>query len=226
MSLLGQVILLGISGIDERGLEPVVVQEPGVVVVQVPAAAALYLMGEGRGVGGAYDLGRTGQFPERVLQPLLQGQKGLASNHLGVASPGMAQHHLEQQVAVAPAADGYSQRVAVGEVELRLAAWWMFLGEMDLLLRTVECPHPELTEGHSIIVVALSLPAASPRSRGRISSCQTPSKCSGRVRHRRSCLVSEGNGPPGHFRADRSLIPAMAATICLLFLSFHLSLHQ
>ena len=50
----------------------------------------------------------------------------------------MAQHQLEQQVAVAPAADGYSQGVAVSEVELRLPARWMLLGEVDLLIRTVE----------------------------------------------------------------------------------------
>ena len=87
MSLLGHAILVGFPGIDQRGLEPVVVQELGVVVVQGPAAAALYFMGEGRGVVGAYDLGRAAQFPERVLQSLLQGQKGLAGNHLGVAPP-------------------------------------------------------------------------------------------------------------------------------------------
>ena len=70
-----------------RGLEPVVLQELGVVVVEGTATAALYLMGEGRAVVGAYDLGRAAQFPERVLQPLLQGHKGLAGNHLGVAPP-------------------------------------------------------------------------------------------------------------------------------------------
>ena len=63
----------------------------------------------------------------------------------------------------------------------------------------------DFSSSHSIIVVALSLPAASPWSRGRISSSQTPSKGSGRVRHRRS--VSEGNGPHCHFRADRSSPP-------------------
>ena len=82
---------------------------------------------------------RAAQFPERVLQPLLQGHKGLAGNHLGVPPARMAQHQLEQQVAEAPAADGYSQKVAVGEVELRLPARWMLLGEVDLLLRPVEC---------------------------------------------------------------------------------------
>ena len=87
MSLLGHAILVGFPGIDQRGLEPVVLQELGVVVVEGPAAAALYLMGEGRAVVGAYDLGRAAQFPERVLQSLLQGQEGLAGNHLGVAPP-------------------------------------------------------------------------------------------------------------------------------------------
>ena len=85
MSLLGHAILVGFPGIDQRGLEPVVLQELGVVVVEGPAAAALYLMGEGRAVVGAYDLGRAAQFPERVLESLLQGHKGLAGNHLGVA---------------------------------------------------------------------------------------------------------------------------------------------
>ena len=47
MSLLGHAILVGFPGIDQRGLEPVVLQELGVVVVEGPAAAALYLMGEG-----------------------------------------------------------------------------------------------------------------------------------------------------------------------------------
>ena len=87
VGLLGHAILVGFPGIDQRGLEPVVLQELGVVVVEGTAAAALYLMGEGRTVVGAYDLGRAAQFPERVLQSLLQGHKGLASNHLGVAPP-------------------------------------------------------------------------------------------------------------------------------------------
>ena len=87
MSLLGHAILMGFPGSDQRGLQLVVVQELSVVVVQGPATAALYFMGEGRGVVGAYDLGRAAQFPERVLQPLLQGQEGLAGNHLGVAPP-------------------------------------------------------------------------------------------------------------------------------------------
>ena len=66
---------------------------------------------------------------------------------------------------------------------------------------------------HLMIVVALSLPAGSPRSRGSISASHTPSKGSGRVRHLRSCFVSDGQGPRCHFRADRTLIPAMAAAV-------------
>ena len=50
------------------------------------------------------------------------------------------------------------------------------------------------SSSHSIIVVALSLPAAPPWSSGSISSSHTPSKGSGRVHHQHSCLVSDGKG--------------------------------
>ena len=39
---------------------------------------------------------------------------------------------------VGPAADGDAQGVAAGEVDLGLPARWMLLGEVDLLVRTVE----------------------------------------------------------------------------------------
>ena len=67
------------------------------------------------------------------------------------------------------------------------------------------------SSSQSIIVVAFSVPAGSPRSRGSISSSHTPSKESGRVRHRCSGFVADGNRPLCHFRAERTLIPAWAA---------------
>ena len=81
------------------------------------------------------------------------------------------------------------------------------------------------SSNHSIIVVAFSLPAASPCRRGSISSSHTPSKGSGRVRQVRSCLVSEGNGPLCHFRAERTQIPAWAAAVSWVFpsISFRLN---
>ena len=116
------------------------VQKLCVVVVQGPAAAALYLVGESRSVVGADHPGHTAQLPQGVLESLLQGQEGLAGGHLGVAPPRMAQHQLEQQVAVGAAAYGDPQGVAVGEVQLGLAPRGMLLGEVDLLVRAVECP--------------------------------------------------------------------------------------
>ena len=47
VGLLGDPVLMGLSCIDQGGLEPIVVQKLGVVVVQGPAAAALYLVGQG-----------------------------------------------------------------------------------------------------------------------------------------------------------------------------------
>ena len=114
------------------------VQELGVAAVQGPAAAAPHLVGGGRGVVRADHPGRTAQLPQGVLQPLLQGQEGLPGGHLGVAPPRMAQHQLKQQVAIGPPADGHPQGVAVGEVQLGLAARGMLLGKVDLLVRAVE----------------------------------------------------------------------------------------
>ena len=51
------------------------------------------------------------------------------------------------------------------------------------------------------------------RRRGSSSSSPIPSKGSGRVRHQRSWLVSDGNGPLCHLCAGRTLIPAMAAAV-------------
>ena len=83
----------------------------------------------------------------------------------------------------------------------------------------------DFSSSHSIIVVALSLPAASPLEQGQ--DFFLPRR---RQRDRAECatgapvLVSEGNGPHCHFRADRSLIPAMAAAVCCLFPSICLCL--
>ena len=138
VGLLGHPVLVGLACIDQGGLEPIMVQKLGVVVVQGPAAAALYLVGERRGVVGADHPGCAAQLPQGILEPLLQGQEGLPGGHLGVAPPRMAQHQLEQQVAVGAAADGDPQGVAVGEVQLGLAARGMLLGEVDLLVRAVQ----------------------------------------------------------------------------------------
>ena len=90
-------------------------------------------------------------------------------------------------MAVGPAADGDSQGVAVGEVDLGLAARWVLLREVDLLIRPVEARLLSLSKGP------------------------------GRARHQRSCVVSDGSGPHYHFRADRSLIPAPTTAVCCVF---------
>ena len=78
--------------------------------------------------------------------------------------------------------------------------------------------------GQSIIVVAFSLPVGSFRSSGSISSSHTPSKGSGRVRHRCSGFVCDGNEPLCHLRAERTLIPALAAAVCCVLPSIRFRL--
>ena len=141
----------------------------------------------------------------------------------------------------------------MSKVELGLPSRGMLLGEIDLSVRPIlrtpperfegpvivaagwatgrrstgrgDAPHPELAEGHSIIVVALSLPPGSPRSNGSISSSHMPSKGSGRVRQWGYRLVSDGIGPLCHFRADRTLMPATAAVVSCVFPSIRLCLN-
>ena len=52
----------------------------------------------------------------------------------------MAEYQLKELVAVGLAGDGHSQGTAVGEVKLGFPARWMLLGEVHLLVRTVQCP--------------------------------------------------------------------------------------
>ena len=123
---------------DEAGVVVDGIEIPAAPQHEGPAAAALHLVGQRRCVVGADHLRHAAQFPESVLETLLQGQEGLPGYHLGVAPPRVAQHQLEQQMPVGPATDGDAQGVAVGEIDLGLAARWMLLGEVDFLVRSVE----------------------------------------------------------------------------------------
>ena len=67
VGLLGNAVLMGLSCIYQGGLEPIVVQKLGVAAVQGPAAAALHLVGGGRGVVRADHPRRTAQLPQGVL---------------------------------------------------------------------------------------------------------------------------------------------------------------
>ena len=136
----------------------------------------------------------------------------VSPSYLGVAPLRVAEYQLEEQVWEGPAGDGHPQGVAVGEIDLGLPSRRMLLGEVDLLLWAVQGP-PVLqsplqgaelggTEPSGVTLFqpldncsCLQLALGIARSRGSISSSHTPSKGSGRVRHRRSVLVSDGSGP-------------------------------
>ena len=128
--------------------------------------------------------------------------------------------YLEQQVGVGLSGDGHPQEIAVGEVELGSrpggCSWGKYTSRSgpcnarqshrrcsvrnwDALNRPGCC-----SPSQSIIVVAFSLPVGSFRSSGSTSSSHTPSKGSGRVRHRCSGFACDGNGPLCHLRAERT----------------------
>ena len=106
------------------------------------AAAASVLVGGGGGIVAAHHLVDAAQLPECVLETpaALQDQEGLPGGHLGVAPPRVAEDQLEQQVGMGLAGDGHTLGVAVGKVDLGFPSRRMFLGEVDLLVRMVQCP--------------------------------------------------------------------------------------
>ena len=98
-------------------------------------------MSGSRGIVAAHHLGNAAQGPEGILQSLLQGQEGLAGGDLSVAPSRVAEYQLEQQVGVSGlAGDGHLEFPAVGEVELGLPSRRMHLGEVHLLIRTMQRP--------------------------------------------------------------------------------------
>ena len=235
VGVLGDAVFMALAGIDAGGSGGHSgVQQGGVIVVK----SAARLLRNSWVAAAVLSLRTTSGTPPRVQRafcnPCLQGQEGLAGGDLGVAPSRVAEYQLEQQVGVGLSGDGHLEFPAVGEVELGLQSRRMHLGEVHLLIRTMQRP-PILqsslqgaqlgraerqgccSASQSIIVVAFSLPVGSFRSSGSISSSPTPSKGSGRVRHRCSGFACDGNGPLCHLRAERTLIPALAPAVsCVL----------
>ena len=95
VGLLGNAVFVGFPGIDQCGAQAIVVQKLAVGVIEGPAAAAPHPVGQRRCVVRTDHLRHATQFPESVLETLLQRQEGLPGNHLGVPPSRVAQHQLE-----------------------------------------------------------------------------------------------------------------------------------
>ena len=118
------------------------------------AAAAFHLVGGRRGIVAAQYLWNAAQGPEGILQSLLQRQEGLAGGDLRVTPSRVAEYQLEQQMPVGLAGDGHLEFPAVGEVNLGFTTRRMLLGEIHLLIRTMQRTPPEPVEGPVIVVAA------------------------------------------------------------------------
>ena len=140
VSVLGDAVFMALAGIDAGGAEAIVVQQGGVIVVKSAAAAAAQFVGGSRGIVAAHHLWNAAQSPEGILQSLLQRQEGLTGGDFSVAPPRVAEYQLEQQVGVGLSGDGHLEFPAVGEVELGLPSRRMHLGEVHLLIRTMQRP--------------------------------------------------------------------------------------
>ena len=115
VALLGDAVLVAPAPIDTGGSESVMVQQGGVGVIEIPAAATAHFVGRGGGIVAAYHLGDASQSPQRGLQSLLQRQEGLADSDLGVTPPRVAEYQMEELVVVRLTGDGHRQGVAMGE---------------------------------------------------------------------------------------------------------------
>ena len=73
--LLDDAVFVGLPGIDQRGSEAVVLQKLSVAVVEGPPAAALYLVGQGRGVVGTDHLWSATQGHRAFWSPCFRARK-------------------------------------------------------------------------------------------------------------------------------------------------------
>ena len=154
VGVLGDAVFMALAAIDAGGAKAIVIQQGGVIGVKCPPAAAFHLVGGGGGIVGAHHLGDTAQSPERSLQSLFQRQEGLTGGDLGIAPARVAEDQLEQQVRIGLAGDGHPQGTAVGEIKLGFPSRRMLLGEVHLLIGTVQRSPPGLVEGPVIVVAA------------------------------------------------------------------------
>ena len=75
-----------------------------------------------------------------LRQPFALGNGFVEAMRLGVARARVTEDQLEQQVWIGLSSDGHPQRIAVGEIELGFPSRWMLLGEVHLLVGSMQRP--------------------------------------------------------------------------------------
>jgi hypothetical protein len=135
MALLGVAVLMARIRVGDLALQTVMPQQR-----LIPLGEHLPFFAGRNGGGepvGAVRLRYAAQFPQGVLQALAEALQALAETQ-GTGLPvRVGQHEMEDEVRQGHAADGHFQAGAVGEVGGAQPAWFVDLGEEDLLGRAV-----------------------------------------------------------------------------------------
>jgi hypothetical protein len=115
-------------------------QQGGVPLVQGAASGLSELVGGCGQVVAADHLRNAPQFPQGPLESLLQGFVSLTEGQVHKSPPRVAEDQLEEEVGKGLAGDGDLEFTGVGEIQLGFPAGGMYLGEEDLLFRSVQSP--------------------------------------------------------------------------------------
>jgi hypothetical protein len=156
VALLGVAVLVGRRGVDRLALQAVVAQQR---LVALGECLALFTWWDGSGEAvGPMDLRHTAQFPQRILQAVVEALPALGEADRAGLPVGVGQHEVVDQVLERYAGDGDAQPRAVREVRGAEPPRLMDLGEEHFLGRAMQgTPLLDATlEGPELAVVELA----------------------------------------------------------------------
>jgi hypothetical protein len=137
MALLTITVLMPAGRIGGLGNHAVVGQQ-GPVGRRKLLCLTIGIHSQGHAVG-AVSLRYAAQGPQSVLQALTQAGEALSEADGDVLPVRMGEHEVVDEVIEGLAGDGYAKAAHVGKVRSAQAAWFMDLGEVNLLGRSMRC---------------------------------------------------------------------------------------
>src|SRR5262249_53675823 len=114
------------------------IEQIAITAIERSPTAAPQIVGGGRQIVGTQHLAHSAQLPPGAL-PSRRGrfEAFARRNHLP-APAAIRKRQLKQQVRERLAPDGHTQIVAISKIEGCLVSWWMLLGKVNFLFRSVQ----------------------------------------------------------------------------------------
>jgi hypothetical protein len=136
VSLLHVAVLIALACLDGLGLQPVMLHQSLVTLLEGFGAFDSWLDGGGESVR-AVQFGHAAQEPQGVLHPFTEAFQALGEAHRARLPVGVSQDKVVDHVVERTAVDGHAEVGAVGEVAGGQATGMMHLGEEDLFGRSL-----------------------------------------------------------------------------------------